>query len=215
MAFVCRRKFFSGLMATYFNGLAYGLVSIFFLGSGFFALFQAALSHGFNRAMAVSVGIVMTDAVLIALAMVGFSSFIENEEVKFWLGVMGAAVLIGFGVFSWFRKKTLKQRNVEGSSILTFWLKGVVLNGFNPFIVIFWIGAVGTTGAFGYSFNAQAWFFGGFLTTILFLDAFKIVMISRLSKYFTAKSLTNLNRVIGTLFIIFGLRLVAFLIGWF
>jgi len=202
-------------MATYFNGLAYGLVSIFFLGSGFFALFQAALSHGFNRAMAVSVGIVMTDAVLIALVMVGFSSFMENEEVKFWLGVMGATVLIAFGVSTWLRRKSLKESNVEGSSILTFWLKGVVLNGFNPLIAIFWIGAVGTTGAFGYSLTAQAWFFGGFLTTILCMDAFKVVMISKLTKYFTAKSLTNMNRVVGTLFIIFGLRLVAYLLGWF
>ncbi|MCP4458204.1 MAG: LysE family transporter [Cytophagales bacterium] len=202
-------------MTTYFNGLAYGLVSIFFLGSGFFALFQAALSHGFNRAMAVSVGIIMTDAVLIALIMVGFSSFIENEEVKFWLGVMGATVLVSFGISTWLRKKSLKESNVEGSSILTFWLKGVVLNGLNPIIAIFWIGAVGATGAFGYTMNAQAWFFGGFLTTILCLDVFKVLMIARLTKYFTAKALTNMNRVVGTVFIGFGLRLVAYLLEWF
>ena len=203
-------------MTTYFSGLIYGLVSIFFLGSGFFALFQTALGHGFTRAMAVSIGIIMTDAILIAAIMVGFSSFMENEEVKFWLGIMGATVLIAFGISSWVGRRSIKESKVvEETSLLKFWLKGVVLNGFNPLIIIFWIGAVGTTGAFGYSLNAQAWFFGGFLTTILCLDGLKVLMITRLTKYFNPKSLTRINRVVGTAFIIFGLRLVAFHLEWF
>ena len=202
-------------MATYFSGLIYGLVSIFFLGSGFFALFQTALGHGFTRAMAVSIGIIMTDAILIAAIMVGFSSFMENEEVKFWLGIMGATVLISFGISSWIGKRFVKESKVEDGGLLKFWLKGVVLNGFNPLIIIFWIGAVGTTGAFGYSLTAQAWFFGGFLTTILCLDGLKVLMITRLTKYFNSQTLTRINRVVGTAFIIFGLRLIAFLLGWF
>ena len=203
-------------MSSYFDGLLYGLVFILALGPAFFALAQTALQKGFTHAMSVSVGAVMTDLLIIGLTLLGLGPIFDNPEVKFWFGVGGAIMLVAFGITSWLKARSIdaEEGKVEGGSMFSFWLKGVVLNGLNPVMIIFWIGMVGSVSALGYSVNEQTWFFGGFFTTVFCIDALKAYFIIRLSKYLTAKRLTIANRVIGSIFILFGIRIVVYLLGW-
>jgi len=201
-------------MSAYFDGLLYGLIFIFSFGPSFFALLQAALKHGFTRAFFISLGVNMTDAVIISLVLVGFSSVLENEAVRFWSGLGGAVVLILFGASSWFQSKKIQiDDDTESKPLFSFWLKGVVLNGLNPTVALFWVGVVGSVSALGYTTTQQFGFFGGFLTTVLTVDACKALLITRFSHFVTDRALTMVNRVVGTLFILFGLRLLVYLFG--
>lgn len=202
-------------MSSYFDGLLYGLVFIFSFGPAFFALLQAALKHGFSRAVFVSIGVNMVDAVMIGLVMVGFSSILENEAVKFWSGLVGAVVLILFGVSSWVQSKKIKL-DEEGVSRthMHFWLKGVAINGLNPMVPLFWVGVVGSVSALGYTQTQQIGFFTGFLTMVLIVDSVKAFLITRFSDLFTDKSLTLVNKIVGSIFVFFGLRLMVYMLGW-
>lgn len=202
-------------MSSYFDGLAYGLVFILALGPAFFLLFQTAIKQGFTKAMSVSIGVNMTDGLLIALVIVGFGPLMEDPQVKFWLGLIGAIILIAFGVSSWFSKKNLpSDGEPKDGSLFSFWLKGFILNGFNPLIALFWIGIVGTISALGYSSFEQMWFFAGFLTTVLCVDALKVFLITRLAHRITDRFLLIVNRGVAVIFVAFGIRLVVFLAGW-
>lgn len=201
-------------MTAYLDGLLYGLVFIFSLGPSFFALLQAALQHGFSRAWFVSLGVNMTDAILISLILIGFSSVLENEVVRFWSGLGGAVVLIIFGLSSWFSSKKIQRTNGEHTRPhVAFLLKGAALNGLNPTVALFWVGVVGSVAALGYTVTDQFRFFSGFLTTVVLVDACKAFLITRFSHYITDSALTVVNRVVGTLFIFFGIRLLVLLIG--
>jgi threonine/homoserine/homoserine lactone efflux protein len=201
-------------MSAYIDGLLYGLLFVLALGPAFFALLQTALKHGFMRAMLVSLGVILMDSVFIALILLGFSRFLEIPEVRFWLGLLGAAVLTLFGVASWTRNTTamIEEDKERSSALISFFLKGVVVNGLNPLIIIFWIGIIGAVANLGYSFGQQVWFFAGFISTVFLLDVIKAFAIVRLTTFISPRLLRNINRVVGILFIFFGLRILAYLV---
>ncbi len=201
-------------MTPYFDGLLYGLIFIFSFGPAFFALLQTALKHGFTRAVAVSLGVNMADAVIISLVLVGFSAILENEAVRFWSGLMGSVVLLLFGISSWFQtKKVQLDTNEVSRPHVAFWLKGVALNGLNPMVALFWVGVAGSVSALGYTTSQQYGFFAGFLTTVICTDMVKAFLITRFAHVVTDRALTIVNRIVGTLFIFFGLRLLVYLAG--
>ena len=202
-------------MSSYVDGLLYGLIFIFSFGPAFFALLQAAIKHGFSRAICVSIGVNMVDAVLIGLIMIGFSSILENEAVKFWSGLVGALVLILFGVSSWLQSKKIQlDEDYMPRTHMHFWLKGAAINGLNPMVPLFWVGVVGSVSALGYSQTQQIGFFMGFLTMVLVIDSVKALLITRFSNLITDKSLTLVNKIVGSIFVFFGLRLMVYMLGW-
>lgn len=202
-------------MIVFFEGMLYGLASILFWGPAFFALIQTSIRYGFLRAMCLSVGVNMTDAAFIILAVVGFGPMLENPLIKNWVGIVGAVVLFAFGLVSIFRKAGESEGDTsERGGYLSLWLKGVVLNGFNPLIAVFWIGIVGSLSVFDYSRNEQFEYFGGFITSVLFIDAFKASVIARFKWLFSARSLRIVNLTIGIIMIGFGIRIIVFLLGW-
>jgi len=201
-------------MSAYFDGLLYGLLFILALGPAFFALLQTALRHGFLRAILVSLGVIFIDSIFIALTLLGFSKYLEMPEVKFWLGMVGAVVLLGFGLSSWLRQTSMPntsddQQNV---SLFAFFFKGILVNGLNPLIVLFWIGIIGAVANLGYDFENQVLFFAGFITTVFCLDVVKAFLLVRLSSFISTRLIRNINRAVGVIFIFFGLRIVAYLV---
>jgi len=201
-------------MSAYLDGLMYGLIFIFSVGPAFFALLQTALRAGFTRAVCVSIGVNTTDAIFIFLILFGFSSILENETVRFWSGLVGALVLVLFGLSAWLKTKQVSvAEGAERKPVYTYLFKGVALNGFNPTIALFWAGVVGSVSALGYTVDQQYSFFAGFITTVLCTDALKAFLITRFSQHITDRALTIVNRIVGTVFIFFGLRLIVYLAG--
>lgn len=201
-------------MTVFFDGMLYGLLFILALGPAFFALLHTALKHGFKKAMAVSVGVNMADGTLIALVIIGLGPILEQAELKFWFGLGGALILLIFGVTTWMSKKEISQngQEVDEGSVLRFWLKGIALNGLNPLIVLFWIGVVGGVATLGYKSEEQGWFFAGFLSTVLLMDALKVFLFTKLSRFLTPKRMQIVNRTVGVIFVGFAVRLGVFLI---
>lgn len=203
-------------MHLYFTGLLFGLIFIFSLGPGFFALVQTSVQKGFKKAIFIAVGISLSDVVYVVLALMGVSSLLEDEQIRMWMGIGGTIVLLVYGIYSWFKKPRLYKNQIEGKkevSYLKYTAKGFILNGLNPFIVVFWIGIISFV-AVKYDLNTldQMIFFSGVLTTIFVTDILKAFLSYRLRSAITPKSILILNRSIGIVLILFGVQMIYFLV---
>lgn len=202
-------------MPPYFTGLAFGLIFIFSLGPGFFALMQTSVQKGFQKAIILALGISLSDIFYVTLALMGVSSMLERPSVRMWMAIVGTVVLISYGVYSWFKRPKMPQAQVDASneiSTLKYLLKGFILNGFNPFIVIFWLGIIGLVAVkYDYGPDEQLYFFTGVLTTILASDIIKAFIAYRLRSLVTPQKIRILNRSTGVILILFGLQMIYFL----
>ncbi|MFY0686112.1 MAG: LysE family transporter [Cyclobacteriaceae bacterium] len=203
-------------MAPVVNGLLFGLVFVLALGPAFFALIQTSVHKGFKPAVFFALGISLSDVLYVGLILLGISGLFNNPEVKFWMGVIGTIVLLIVGVSYWFKPVHIvhNKEDMGSKAILAkYILKGLLLNGLNPFIIVFWVSAVSLVNLnYEYTFYQKTYFFIGVLVTILTTDIVKASLAQRLKQFITPEIVLRANRIVGSLFIIFSLRIVYFLI---
>lgn len=202
-------------MPSFVTGLLFGLIFIFSFGPAFFSLLQTSVQKGFSRAIFLAIGISLSDILYVTLALLGMSKLLEEPKIRLWMGIGGTVVLIAYGIYSWFKKPKVYRSDAPSGdySTLKYLLKGFVLNGFNPFIVVFWLGIISIVSVnYDYSFEQQVLFFIGVLTTILCSDITKAFIAYRLRTMITPKKILILNRSVGVILIFFGLQMIYFLI---
>jgi threonine/homoserine/homoserine lactone efflux protein len=203
-------------MSPFFNGLIFGLLFIFAFGPAFFALLQTSLQHGQKSAVAMALGVSLSDIVYISLALLGISSLFDNPEVKYWVALLGGVLLVGYAVYSWNKKPVVETADEIDSgnlSLAKYFLKGLLLNGLNPFIIVFWMSIISIVGVkYDYSTTQQIYFFAGMVTTIFSMDILKVLLAQRIKHLVTPKIILVFNRSVGVVLFIFGLRILYFLI---
>jgi len=99
----------------------------------------------------------------------------------------------------------------DGQRWYVYLSKGFVMNIFNPFIWVFWMGSVATvSGSEIYDGNESlvALFFIGTFATVLAIDILKIVGAYSLKRFFTEKRMKILNQGTGIILAICGLILI-------
>lgn len=105
-------------------------------------------------------------------------------------------------------KRDIKR---DGQRWYVYLSKGFVMNIFNPFIWVFWMGSVATvSGSEIYDGNESlvALFFIGTFATVLAIDILKIVGAYSLKRFFTEKRMKILNQGTGIILAICGLILI-------
>ncbi len=202
-------------MPPYINGLFFGLIFIFSFGPGFFSLIQTSIQKGFGKAAFMVLGISLSDLLYVALAMMGVSKLLNAPNVKLWLAVVGSIVLFLYGIYSWYKKPKIyhvgPDTKIDKNS-LKYLFKGFVLNGLNPFTLVFWIGIISVvTVRFDYVFDQKSYFFMGVLSTILITDMLKAFLANRLRDIVTSKSILIMNRSVGLILIFFAVRIVFYI----
>jgi len=205
-------------MLSYFTGLLFGLVFVFSFGPGFFALIQTSVQKGYVRGVLLAFGISLSDVLYVSLALMGVASLLQEPHTKLWMGIIGTIVLFIYGFYSWYKKpdmhteETLKQDNSKLSA-LAYLLKGFVLNGLNPFIVVFWLGIIALAASnYDFTTNEEKYFFAGVLSTILVSDILKVFVSYRLRQFVTERRIKLINRVVALVIIVFGCQMLYFLI---
>jgi threonine/homoserine/homoserine lactone efflux protein len=193
------------------NGLFFGLALAFFIGPVFFALIQVSIEKGFKTGAAMAFGIFLSDLTYIVICYLGISRILESETLKVAMSLGGGSILLAFGISS-FKKPALEKNQICSQSdhpvLWRYGIKGVMLNGINPFVILFWV-AVASIAAveFNYSGKQVILFFGTILLTVLATDLIKAYMAHRLGRYITIRNMTILNRVVGIALVAFALRL--------
>ena len=94
------------MLTTILIALATGFALAWGFGTVFFSLIQTGIEHGYRKAMNIAIGVVVSDAIMILIA-VGGSSILTNVIKKYQpiVGFVGGFVLIILGIVTFFRKQ--------------------------------------------------------------------------------------------------------------
>ncbi|MCC5921090.1 MAG: LysE family translocator [Cyclobacteriaceae bacterium] len=196
------------------NGLLFGLILSVSIGPVFFALIQNAIENGFFAGFLMAVGIAVSDAAFISILFFGLAAYADNSSFQMVLGGVGGLIMLAFGIGSLIKPAPhsassleVRQRHTKKKHIV----KGFLLNGINPFVLIFWLGIVSLAKVkYQYSGQEAFWFFFLIVATVFFFDLIKSYLAMRLKRLITPRLMKILNRIVGLLLIVFALRLFYF-----
>ncbi len=205
------------LMEALGNGLLFGLLLALLIGPVFFALIQTSIEKGFAAGGSMAVGIALSDTLYVVIASVGVAALSENADFQVWLGVIGGAIMLLFGLVNLFKKVAVRQETVgtiERGGLARQFAKGFMLNGINPFVLLFWIGIASMVNLnYSYSFPQEVAFFAAIVITVFLLDLVKSFVAHKLRNILSFRFMVWMNRIVGVVLILFSFRLFFFALG--
>lgn len=202
------------------KGIVTGFILSIMIGPVFFVILETSIRRGVKAALALDLGVLISDLVYILIAYVFYSevSGLINGENKGILKLIGGVLFVIYGAFTYFKKPKEEKVDEVGnvvqnsSDYLMLALKGFLLNFANPLVIFYWFSVI-TMGAknsehAGTNENSILFFLGVILITFFSFDLLKIVGAKKLRPLVTEKLLVALNHLIGIVFFGFGVFLV-------
>jgi len=202
------------------KGIVTGFILSIMIGPVFFVILETSIRRGVKAALALDLGVLISDLVYILIAYVFYSevSGLINGENKGILKLIGGILFVIYGAFTYFKKpkeeKVDEVGNIVQNSTDYFMLalKGFLLNFANPLVIFYWFSVI-TMGAknsehAGTNENSILFFLGVILITFFSFDLLKILGAKKLRPLVTEKLLVALNHLIGIVFFGFGIFLV-------
>lgn len=199
------------MIAIITKGVLFGLLLAVMLGPVFFALIQNSIIKGFKAGIYMALGIAIADTAYIFLMYFSVRLFENNDTVSIWMGTLGGLIILVTGILS-LRKKSVKledqQVNTQKTSFYKQFAKGFILNGINPFVLLYWLGVMTlVTKSYQYNHNEVVIFFSAIIGTLLITDFSKVALSHRLRAWVTPKRLNIMNKIVGIALILFSFRL--------
>jgi len=196
------------------EGLLFGLGLAVSLGPIFIALTQTSIEKGVVPGLTVGLGIWISDIIIVALFYIfifEIKDSIESESFKFWMGMSGAIILLGFGLFMIIKEPvleySLKKHNYK--NYLGFWLKGFLINTINPFTIFFWLTVISS-----YVIGRQLEqanviiLLLTILVVIVVSDTGKVFLANLLRQKLTPKHINQISNFSGAILILVGAFMV-------
>ncbi len=201
-------------MEIVFNGLKLGVVLAFLIGPVFFTIIQTSVERGFRNGVLVSLGVSLSDVMYVAICYFGLVQFINDPQFRFYLAYAGGGILILFGIYHLViksrRRMTAPLDVSSEKKTYRYFIKGFIINGMSPMVLIFWIGAISIASLdFGYTQGFEfIIFFSTVLGTVLATDILKAYLADKLRTLITHRLMVIINVVVGIFLMIFGIRLI-------
>ncbi|MCQ8213393.1 LysE family translocator [Cetobacterium somerae] len=176
-------------------------------------IFSLGINETFYQAELGVLGVVFGDAFYITLAILGISSFIKKKKIQHRFNILGALILIIFGVelfLGYFGLSFLPKINIsENFSSNSPFFKALLLTAANPMTIIFWIGVFSTKIDEANFTKVSTFLFalGALLATFFFLTLI-IFLGSVTNNFLPKKILILLNSGVGLALIYFGIKKV-------
>lgn len=194
------------------QGIELGVVLAFLIGPVFFTILQTSLEKGFSKGVLVSLGVSLSDVLYVTVCYFGLAQILQQPMAKKYLAFIGGLVLIGFGAYHLFvksRKQLMLNESVSGSGHFRYIMKGFVINGLSPMVLVFWLATISAASVnFGYVTHREHFiFFSALLGTVLATDVLKAYLAGRLRKLIRPRVLSVIHVVVGVALMLFGLRL--------
>jgi threonine/homoserine/homoserine lactone efflux protein len=201
-------------MESVLKGIVSGIVLAFLIGPVFFTILQTSIERGFWSGFFVAIGISLSDAFYISICYLGVYQLFDKGNFKEYLAYFGGGVLLIMGLYYLVIKSRklahYDPQNVQAKSPYKLIVKGFIINGLTPMVLIFWLGTVGVaTTELGYSTPGKAIpFFVAIVCTVFITDLIKAKLADKLRLALTPKFIRTMNLVLGIVLLIFGGRLI-------
>jgi threonine/homoserine/homoserine lactone efflux protein len=209
------------LIAVILKAIGTGLFLSFLIGPVFFVLLETSIRRGVRAAVALDLGVLVSDLAYAFIALIlflqggiGEGSDLNSEQNKIILKIIGGVMFIVYGAYSWFKKPKQSKTDDVGNVVATkgdylmLGLKGFLLNIANPMVIFywFWVVSVGSDSAQSKEYHNEIiyMFLGVVFLTFFSVDLLKILGAKRLRPLVTDAVLTALNKVISGVFLFFG-----------
>lgn len=204
------------MIHEYINAVLLGFGLAFMIGPVFFTLIETSITKGTKAAVIFDLGVVLADIVFILFAYFGSVVVLQEIEDDPRLFLIGGIVLIIYGLFTIFYKKTKKIVTdkelviVDNYNFLGLFVKGFFLNFINIGVLAFWLAIVIAAGSnFQMDGSKIFKYFALVIISYLITDLVKIMASKQLKKKLTPVVLRKIRQALGVFFIIFGVVLAS------
>jgi amino acid exporter len=199
------------MIETIISGIGLGIVLSFLTGPVFFALIKTSIEKGFYAGISLAVGVMLADIIFIGVTVYG-SSFVALEtRYRMHFGIAGSAVLLSIGIYYLIKKVKISYDSATSKRHHTgYFLKGFFMCLLNPSVLIYWLSVTGGVISVAGDFEPAEIipFFSAILITQLCMDIMKAHYANKLRYRIKERTIVLLNRIAGTLIIIFALRII-------
>lgn len=191
-------SFLNGLFLGFGVSVPFGPINILILT---YAL------KAFKNSIAVGLGAFSVDLLYLLLLQFGLLNFLDN--VIF----MRALAIFSFCFLSYMAYLMLKKKNEDlhldqhkdfKESLLKSYVKGIILNGSNPYVIGFWLSATGIVLSNQHAYSTIL----GLVVAILFWIAALAFVVAKYSYLFSAKVIRIINIVSALIIEYFALNLL-------
>lgn len=203
-------------MNLIWQGILLGLGLSVLVGPMLFLYLQVGIQRGFRAAVFLGLGTWMSDLLFILCIYFGVNyveKITDSSGFSLWMGIVGGIILVIIGIGLLLSKPPKGAESPheikKNTTYLGLWLKGFLINTFNPFAVFFWLSVM--TGYSSKNLGGQqiSLLFGGILGTIIITDIIKILGAKQLKRIINNQTTgIVLHKIVGTVLVVFGLALI-------
>lgn len=190
-------SFLSGVFLGFGVSVPFGPVNILILT---YAL------KAFKNSIAVGLGAFSIDMLYLFLLQFGLLNFLDNVIFMRFLAIFGFCFLT-YMAYLMLRKKK-ESLNLEHKefkeSLLKSYIKGIILNGSNPYVIGFWLSATGIVLSNQHAYSTIL----GLVVAILFWIGALALVVAKYSYLFSAKVICIINIVSALIIEYFALSLL-------
>lgn len=195
------------------SGILLGGVLSLLVGPVFFMLLNTSIKKGFLPASMLAVGVVLSDALFVALTFYGSSFLFYIQEYDQIVGLCGGILILLFGIFTYMKKPSIHAEALEiaddSTTRLIDVIKGFTMNTLNPSALLFWLGVAGTiTVNDRFSSTGIIIFYTSTLSMVFGTDLLKAWVASKLKGLINAKFLITMNRISGVALSGYGIYMI-------
>lgn len=193
-------------------GLLLGLALVFSVGPVIFTIIKLRINYGIISAFYFIAGVWLSDLFWVVAANL-FSTLLESLQVyKVQIGTVGGVFLISLGLYYlFFKKYHSKQEMDEGVKIgnathARLFITGFLINTLNPGVIALWLAAA--TKSISSTLEEKIVTFSICLSMNIAADFLKINLAGKLRNKLNDKNITIVNKISGSMFLLFGLALI-------
>ncbi|MCC5932009.1 MAG: LysE family translocator [Cyclobacteriaceae bacterium] len=202
-------------MDALIQGILIGIVLSIMIGPVFFALIQTGMTDGFRAGWLMATGVIVSDAMYAMLTYFGISRLFHSPNAETAMAWAGAIILFGFGIKMVIKplpkKLSYPKKTSLHRTLLKSFTRGFLLNGINPFVIIFWLSVASAASVkFGYTGTSSFNFYFSALLVVYISDLLKVYTAKKLRNFVSSKTIVIINRIAGTALILFGIRLLVY-----
>lgn len=194
-------------------GIALGFVLIFAIGPVMFTIIKLRINYGITSAFYFVAGVWLSDIIWVVTSN-AFGSFLQNlVEYKMYIGIAGGCLLLALGVYYLFFKKYYSKAELDSgvkignATHLRLFVTGFLLNTLNPGVIALWFATA--TNTISYTIEEKVITYSICLGMTILADFFKIRLAGVLRQKLNDRNIGIINKITGTLYMIFGLALIA------
>lgn len=200
------------MVESVLKGVALGFALALSVGPIIFTIIKHSLNSGHKGGFSFVVGVWISDIILVVLSntlSAAVSLLDKHEKI---VGCLGGLFLVGMGVyFALFKKVKIQDPDKADArfrkrDMARLFASGFIINTLNPGVIFFWLGNA-TLLAVNHTMKERIVIFSVCLLINMSADVGKVMMAGKLRNKLTYKTLSVVNKISGTLLIIFGLAL--------